>query len=165
MDSLPEGKVVATLGRLVGLRCWYVNAGGAAGSSFSLAFGARKKRRRPLKNPNVSDEFRVHEGEANLLVWCSWRLDGKNDAVASSDQSAEQILSTLESIVGQYVRKVEVLSRAHDFKLSFDDFVLTVFCDHVPVDPSFDGNWQLSLEGTLTSVGPGFKIDVGPDDE
>jgi hypothetical protein len=58
------------------LPCWYVSCGGAVGPSFQLALGNRVLRNRPLKNSAHPDEFRRFEGEANLLVWCSWRLDG-----------------------------------------------------------------------------------------
>jgi hypothetical protein len=82
-------QIGALVQQLVGLPLWFVNCGGAAGSSFSLALGGKVARASPLKNPSVSQDFREHTGEANLYVWCSWRLVA-GDALASSDQESTQ---------------------------------------------------------------------------
>src|SRR2546430_12818252 len=61
---------------LLGKPCWYVSCGGSVGATFQLAFGAKIPRDHVVNNRAHSDEYRHFEGEANLLVWCTWRLDG-----------------------------------------------------------------------------------------
>jgi hypothetical protein len=146
------------LSALRGKACWYVNAGGAAGTSFSLSLGDKKPRKYPLKNPDVTDEFRRYEGEATLLVWCSWRLNSADDAEASSDESAEVVAQKLRRLEGQNIREIEMSEPAHDLRITFDSLSLQVFCDHIPGNPSFDGNWQLECRGRLVIVGPGFRV-------
>jgi len=77
----PSPDVGKALRRLEGQVCWNISAGGAAGSSFSMALGDRFPRKRELQNPQASEEYRHFEGEYTLLVWCSWRLDGPDDSL------------------------------------------------------------------------------------
>jgi hypothetical protein len=144
---------------LVGLECWYVNAGGRAGSSFSLALGQKVRRGKPLKNPDVTAEFAAFDGEASLLVWCSWRLDGPTEALTSSDEEVESLVTKLQALVGRRITGASVFGRACDLRVCFGDLVLHVFCDHVPGNPSFDGNWYLRRNRRLVSVGPGYKYE------
>ena len=37
---------------------------------------------------------------------------------------------------------------------------LTVFCDHVPGEPSFDGNWELWLRKVALFIGPGNRWEI-----
>lgn len=147
---------------LIGLECWYVSAGGNyVGSSFSLALGGKVPRERPLTNTAHSDEFRNYKGEANLLVWCSWRLDGQESPQSSSDDTDEGRLRALDQLVGARVVDVVVERPAWDLKLLFSPFYsLKLFCDHVPGDPSFDGNWELHTPSGGCYFGPGAKMLV-----
>jgi len=141
---------------LRGLECWYVNAGGSAGSSFSLAFGRRLPRPDPLKNPSVSEEFRLHEGEANLYVWCAWRLETEDAALASSDQDGDHPVNVIKRLQGLALDSADVSGKALDLVLRFSNFALRIFCDHVDPDPSYEANWELVLERRLLRAGPGF---------
>jgi len=152
--------VSAVASRLLGMPIWFVNAGGAASTSFSLSLGAKKARAVPLKNASVSQEFREFEGEATLYVWCTWRLESK-DAAASSDQEIEQFVPLLTSLVGQTVTGVEVVGRFSDLIIEAGDCRLQVFCDHVPPEPSFESNWELIVPPASVVVGPGFQIELG----
>jgi hypothetical protein len=152
-------EVVSAVTGLIGLRCWYVSGGGSAGSSFSLALGGKVARDKPLKNTAHSEDFRHFEGEASLLIWCSWRLDGPMEALASSDELPDVGIPKLErELTGCTISQAMVAGGACDLRLVFDEVTLNVFCDHVPGDPSFDGNWQLSRLGQLLAAGPGFQI-------
>ncbi len=147
---------------LVGLDCWYVASGGKhVGSTFSLAFGARIPRKFPSKNIAHSDEFRNYDGEANLLVWCTWRLDGKDAPVTSSDDTEQNIKMGLAGLVGSKIEDVLVEHPAWDLRLLFFPFhQLRVFSDHVPGSPSFDGNWELHTINGSYYFGPGTKMDL-----
>jgi hypothetical protein len=143
---------------LGGLRCWYVACGGAAGPSFSLAFGEKVPRAAALTNPAHSEEYRRYEGEANVLVWCSWRLDGPEGPLTSSDDTADGIQRGLARLRGAKVRRVSLTDKTWDLRVTFGNRLkLTVFCDHVPGDPSFDGNWELWLRDQALIFGPGKR--------
>ncbi len=148
--------------QLIGLPIWFVNCGGAAGSSFSLALGTKVRRSSALKNPSVSEEFREHTGEANLYVWCSWRLV-VGESLASSDQEAARFREGLASLVGGIVQSVAVVEPFHDLELVTNVGRLQLFCDHVPPEMSYPLNWELTVPGGTVSVGPGVKVEVeGP---
>ncbi len=112
---MADSENVATmLQQLVGKPVWFANAGGGAGSSFSLSLGRKLPRSKPLQNESVSDEFRTLEGEATLYVWCSWRLEGK-DSVASSDGDPEAVLAATQSLVGRSVDAAQATGRCLTF--------------------------------------------------
>jgi len=146
---------------LHGLRCWYVSTGGAAGNTFQLALGKRIARARPLINRAHTDEYRQFEGEANLLVWCAWRLDGPDGPLASWDSPQAQVRQHLDKLVGAAVEAVTVVPPAWELTVRFSDgLTLRVFCDHVPPDSSFDGNWDLFLPTVALYAGPGTALRV-----
>ena len=145
-----------TLRRLDGLLCWYVNAGGAAGTSFSLALGEKVLRDKPLNNPGVNDDFRIYEGEFNLYVWCSWRLEQESCALSSSNQDPAQAADALKELTGSRLSSIEVDETTTDLKLLFGNRVLRVFCDHCFPDPSCSANWELFWAQRVLAAGPGF---------
>ena len=147
---------------LLGLDCWYVAAGGKhVGSTFSLAFGARIPRKFPLTNNSHSDEFRNYEGEARLLVWCTWRLDGMDAPVTSSDDTEQNIVVGLARLVQSKIVDVLIEHPAWDLRLLFSPFLqLRVFCDHVPGSPSFDGNWEIHGVNDSYYFGPGTAMGL-----
>lgn len=146
---------------LEGLRCWYVSCGGAAGSTFELALGEKIRRSEVLNNPAHPEEFRHFEGEANLLVWCSWRLDGPEGPLTSSDDASEGSVQHLARLREAKIRYAALTPNSWDLRVAFGNRLkLTVFCDHVPGDPSFDGNWELWLRGLTLFVGPGNRWEI-----
>jgi hypothetical protein len=158
MDTNGHPDLKTLVGSLRGLRCWYVSTGGAVGPTFQLALGGKVPRRRPLRNPAHSEEYRQYEGEANLLVWCAWRLDGPDAPVTSWDDTEASVAAGLGKLVGATVESVEVAPPAWDMTLRFsDDLTLRVFCDHVPGAPSLEGNWELHRHDIIVAVGPGAR--------
>jgi len=126
-----------------------------------LAFGARISRKFPLTNIAHSDEFRNYEGEASLLVWCTWRLDRMDAPITSSDDTEQNIVMGLAGLVNSKVVDVLVEHPASDLKLLFSPFLqLRVFCDHVPGSPSFDGNWEIHTVNDSYYFGPGTSMDL-----
>jgi len=153
------------LGKLIpslrGLECWYVSCGGAAGSAFQLSFGEKVRRRMPITNSAHSDAFRQFEGEVSLLVWCAWRLDGPDSPLTSWDDRHESIEAEVSKLVGTRIESLEVVPPAWDMNIMFSNSLcLRVFCDHVPGEPSFDGNWDLRAQETIIAIGPGTKIRI-----
>ena len=114
-----------------------------------------------LRNEAHSDEYRKYEGEANLLVWCTWRLDSTEQPISSSDDTTEHVVQALEALAGREVLNAVINLPGWDIDLSFSGgLVLHVFCDHLPGDPSFDGNWELFLRDRVISVGVGAMCEV-----
>jgi len=133
--------------------CWHVNYG-RVGAVFELAFEPKVRRKIPLTPSDYSDEFRHFEGEANLMVWCSWRLDSKEGPLASSDDESGSEL--LVRLIGLKVTALWINISTWDLILRFgDEFLVNVFCDHLPGNPSYDGNWYLTVKGSLLRAGPG----------
>jgi hypothetical protein len=161
MENNVDQNLAAQTRSLEGLGCWYVSCGGAAGPSFQLALGGKVPRQAPLKNQAHSEEFRRFEGEANLLVWCTWRLDGPDGPLTSSDDTTANIATELQKLVGAAIESVALLPPAWDLTVRFNNgLMLRVFCDHVPGEPSFDGNWELWRRGVAVFVGPGARYEV-----
>jgi hypothetical protein len=153
--------VAAEVQRSLLKSCWYVSCGGSVGTTFQLVLGEKILRSVPVANPAHSDDFRHFEGEANLLVWCTWRLDSADAPLTSSDDAVEHVEKVLERLVGQTVVDVRVDLPGWDLHLDFTEGArLHIFCDHVPGDPSFDGNWDLFLADKLISIGVGSRCDV-----
>src|SRR5580700_5308950 len=114
---------------LQGLGCWYVSCGGAAGPTFQLALGNKVLRRSPIKNPAHSEDYRRFEGEANLLVWCTWRLDGPEGPLTSSDDTTSNVVAHLEKLVGATIGSVNLAPPAWDLSVAFTNgLTLRVFC-------------------------------------
>jgi hypothetical protein len=150
---------------LCGLECWRVSCGGAAGSTFQLALGEKV----PLPTPAIppektkyfADGFPDFEGEACILVWCAWRLDGPNGPITSWDDAQHGVEAGLQKLIGQKIESIDLLPPAWDANLTFSNgFRLRIFCDHVPGDPSFDGNWDLRIRNTTIGFGPGSKYEI-----
>jgi hypothetical protein len=161
MNVPTEHELFAFVRTLEGLTCWYVSAGGAAGSTFQLALGGKVLRARPITNPAHSEEYRRFEGEANLLVWCAWRLDGEDRPLTSWDDSREAIPRELRRLVGARVETVSLVWPAWDLTLCFvGGLQLRIFADHLPGEPSFDGNWELWRPEVAAYVGPGANYAI-----
>lgn len=150
----------ATLKALEGKPCWYVNAGGAAGATFSLAIGGKTPRTVPLTNPTVSDDFRQFEGEWNLYIWCSWRLEDERGAIASSYQPEVDGAAVLKSLTGQVLGNVVLDPHSLDLCLEFDRSRLVIFCDHVLPASETDCNWELTAGARSLVAGPGSSYKV-----
>lgn len=158
-----QSQVTQELSRLIaslnGLECWHVSCGGAAGPTFQLVLGGKVRRAAPLKNPAATEEFRQFEGEMGLYVWCAWRLDGTEAPVTSWDDMQDTVVAGLEKLVGSRIDAIEIIPPAYDLNILFSNSLrLRVFCDHVPGEPSFDGNWDLRTQEMSIVVGPGTRL-------
>lgn len=159
-NGAPELEALVRL--LAALPCWYVSGPGPSGT-FQLALGAKVPRPIVLKNPAQSDEYRQFEGEANLLVWCAWRLDGVDMPVSSWDDDAKGIEAGLGRLVGAAIASVTLRAPAWDLEVAFTNGLnLRVFADHVPGDPSYDGNWEIWFRHQAVIVGPGTHWCLEP---
>lgn len=158
MTDLSIDEIRKHLNLVVGMKVWHVGASESTGSSFHLALGNKLLRSVPLRKAREDDEYGEFEGEASILVWCTWRLDGPTSPIASSDESPEVLARALEILIGQEILEVVALPPAGDLCICFsNDLTLRVFCDHIPGDPSFDGNWQVRVRRAVVAAGPGYQ--------
>lgn len=147
-----------SLNSIVSLNCWYISTGGAAGSTFHMAFGRKKPREILLKNDAHSQEFRENQGEVELYVWCAWRLDSSEKPIVSWDQKNTTIDHELNRLVGEKIIGVKTYAPAWDLEITFSNsLILRIFSDHLPDDHSFDGNWEVVSSLGALNVGPGNK--------
>lgn len=142
------------------LPCWHVSCGESVGASFQLAFGKRIRRDTPLTNTAQPEEYRQNDGEVNLLVWCTWRLDTDEQPMTSSDDTLANIQTGLRGLIGASVVSFEIYPPAWDCVFCFDNGMhLKLFSDHVPGAPSIDGNWDFISTNYSLYVGPGSAIE------
>ena len=146
---------VSAIQALVGQTCWYVSAGGVSAPSFTLVLGDRVLRETPLSNPAHPEAFRKFRGTVELLVWCSWRLQGEAAVLASSAQE-EAGLPHLDALVGATVAAIVCAAPAWDLVLDFSNGLrLQIFCDNVDPNSPASQNWELWAGDLYVSAGPG----------
>ncbi len=163
MSKNIPAELAELLPSLKGLECWYVSCGGAAGSTFQLTFGEKVRRPLPLRNSGHSEEFRQFEGEVGLFVWCAWRLDSPDGPVTSWDDAEGSVEAGLGKLMGSRIGSIEVIPPAWDMNITFSNLLcLRVFCDHVPGEPSYDGNWDVRTQNLSIAVGPGTQYRTEP---
>ena len=157
----------------IGKTIWHVGTSELAGSTFSLGMG-RKLRFRNVPRTNAHDSnakkrkailSRV-QPEGKLLIWCTWRLDSRRHPLTSSDDIDQVLRSKLKRhLVGKRVSGIEIVRPAYDLRITLaGGLALTIFCDHVPGDPSFDGNWQMRVRNETVAVQPGGVILLSESD-
>jgi hypothetical protein len=141
---------------LIGERVWWVAPG--VGASFSLALGGGFPRKRPVKSANR--RFSAYQPEISLIVWCVWRLETSRAPLASSDGDDQRSIRAVgRALIGKRIRTIELVRPCWDLRLDFTGGVsLKIFCDHIPGDPSFDGNWQVRVGPRIAAVGPGAPV-------
>jgi len=161
---------------LVGRKCWYAYC--SFGNTFKIVLGrkvprdsedlavrgrlaARRKARglavRKDAQARVWDRFR---GESELLVWCSWRLDGAKGPLTSWDDQAESCEAGIRELIGHTVQGVEISSGWNARVVFSGGLVLSVLPDHVGARASFDGNWELWRPDQAYIIGTGLQCEV-----
>jgi hypothetical protein len=136
--------VKSFLEALRGLRCWYVSVGGSTLPTFQLALGEKVRRARVLMNKAHAEEYRVFEGEAGLLVWCSWRLDSPMGPITSSEDDGERTCRGLQQLKDAKIRVASATAPGMDLRVGFSNrLTLRVFCDRVHDDTNSSTNWEM----------------------
>lgn len=157
--------------RAEGLPCW--RAYTSVGNSPALLLGQRVRRSvanamqsHPRWKDLPPDSDRFFTSEAQFIIWCAWRLDSGTDTISSSDDAEESARAAIAELSGAALQSARVSMPAGDLELSFSNGqVLRVFCDHVPGEPSFDGNWELRIERSHVLVGPGAHCRCSESEE
>ena len=150
MDRKLIDQFEVSLNQIVGLKCWGVIAGSGTGSVIDIQLGDRIRRRKPLKNPTLTDEQQKFESAFALFIECVWRLDSESRVICGAwdDNSEGGVMITgLRQLVGCTVSSIDILRPSLDLSVSFlgcnGKLNLKVFCDSVnSIDA--DDNYSLA---------------------
>jgi hypothetical protein len=161
ISSIDIAELGSFVSQAVGLPCW--RAYTSAGNSPALLLGRRIERSiadamksHPRWKSLPPDSDRFFTAEVYLIIWCSWRLDGDLEPRSSSDDAEDSAHAAIGELVGTSLQSAKVSMPAGDLELLFSNGqCLRAFCDHVPGNPSFDGNWELRVQRSHAMVGPG----------
>ena len=123
------------LAELHGLECWSVIAGAGTGSTVNFGFGERVAARRFSSNRALTLEERQFEAEFSLYVEAAWRLEDKNQVLATWAEAGcdENWLAELNRLPGLTVESTRLQSVGLDLQLYFKGgLIYSVFCDQGP---------------------------------
>lgn len=160
-----EREVLNWTNRVVSLPCWSVVAG-SIGSCFSMRFGDKLPRTKPLNNPNLTYDERHFSGEYGLLVsGSSWFLfcGGRKVVDWTEDGSFDgPIESGLRQLRDKYVSAATLDLTSGDLEMLFDPgaYVLKVsgedlssdengYCLFFPdrtVSRRCNGNYEIQID-------------------
>ena len=149
------------LSALIGEDCWGVVCGEGSGSILGLSIGVRTLKRKPAKNPHLSELVRLYDGAYSMLLWCPWRIDSNSKVVAGSHMSNAndgRMLNGSQSICGQRITGVTCSTPAFDLRLDFENrHSLVIHCGAIAKDYedcySFGtplGHYGIDLDGELS---------------
>ncbi|MDR3196802.1 MAG: hypothetical protein LBU34_02935 [Planctomycetaceae bacterium] len=109
--------------------------------SLRLDFGGTIKRTCTRKEHEEIDRDIQEEGEYDILIWCTWRLQDSNDAICSSNCPDEVCEAGIKRLLDQKVISVEIFPPACDATVTFSSgLVLKIFCNYTK-DSETETNW------------------------
>ncbi len=139
-----------------------LTCGPSTGSRFKLEIGKKVLRERYINNPHLTEENRKFQGEYSLMVYCSWRLQDKNDKVIASwqDSNEKEGLMTkgLESLVGDKITNIS-FSPQFDCVINFTSGrYLNIFSD-VSREGNNDTNWRFGIKGKYLILHNDYQLE------
>jgi hypothetical protein len=141
-------------------RCWSIK--GSRGGALAMSFGQMIKRRKPLTNPQLTQQERDYDGELNLFIRCAWRLDDASRVLgiwSDEGEVSRKIPRGLDPLVDAEVTAVAVMRPAYDLNLLFPHgLTLRLFCDRSGGDDDDDYNYFLSCLSGIYTVCPNGRI-------
>lgn len=125
--------------KLINLKCWAVSAGVGTGSHVTMNFGGMLQKKKPLKNPYISELARSFDGEYCVFIEeCSWRLESDEKILCGSMSSNEhdgEMVKGLEMLSGQYVTKLKIDYPSMDLMIEFRNSLrLVLFCNTLRIE-------------------------------
>jgi hypothetical protein len=152
------------LQNFVNKKCWATVAGEGTGSTFTLDFGKKIPRMRPLTNPHLSEDVKLFNSEYGLYVqFASWRLDDVDQVICTSTDNNHNegvMVKGLARLVGCTVTDMTLSSPGLDLFIRFDKrYQLTVFsCWSNEDEPAT--NYSVSTPSATFSVESRSSISV-----
>lgn len=113
---------------LVDLPCWGIIAGKGSGSMVSLYFGEIVARKRPLKNPNLSDKLRKNESSHSVMLWSGWQLFHRGHLLCEwTNSNLENKFYDILQLEGKILINFEIVE-TDKIQLTFsENYQLSVF--------------------------------------
>jgi hypothetical protein len=151
-----QSELEIALKNFLGKACWASVAGEGTGSTFSLNFGRKILRERPLKNPFLPNDVKRFSSEYSLYVqFASWRLDDIDQVICTSTDSNENdgvMVNGLTRLMGCIVTETKLSKPGQDLFMKFDNkYQLTVFsCWSNEAEPAT--NYSVSTPTATFSV-------------
>jgi len=157
-----RGELAKQFSFLTKTNCWAVLGGAGTGSILNLHFGKKIPRSRPIKNPRLPPESQAYEGEFVVFITCAWRLMSDKEIVCGSFSNNEKggvMLTGLNQIIGQNVRRVELIPDTLDLRIFFEnDLQLHLFNNLGEADNS-DVSYSIkSTEQKYLFIGTHFEV-------
>jgi len=146
--------------------CWYVCCGGSAGARFSISLGGKVKRTFEVQNLLHPIEFRQFEGEFDLYVETTWRLDSQTGPMCSSNFEADGFgnsIDTLEQqLTGATVVDIRISYPVGDLTIEFTSgLILRVFCTDIRFSCPYAGNWSITNYSRVLSADGTGRVTLG----
>jgi hypothetical protein len=144
-----------SLKNIIGEKCW--DASNIITGTLLMYFGDVL-----LKDVSLSEDIDIMPvGQYEILIWCEWRLDNKNEILCSSGSSDETIARTVFQLIGDTVVGIEIFPPVWDTIITFSSGkTLKIFCDYVQ---NYDGftNWTIRIKDTNYYLGEGKRLEKG----
>lgn len=136
----------------IGETCW--NAELTVGSTLMLDFGKQLSYDPPMVNPNSGETVRI--GEYNFLIFCSWRLENRENVICTWQDKFYNYQKLEEMVKMIRCRKIENIyidKPSYDVIIVFDEgLVLKVFCDLQSVNDPKKSNYYFSTFNDLFAI-------------
>lgn len=137
---------------ITGEGCWCFDVGGGLGG-LTIRFGE-------CVRTHLTGRITHNTGEYNLWITTSWRLDWRNQVLATHNDPSAKVTEH-EHLLGKRVLSIGAIAPAWDLDILFeDDMRLRVFCDRpeswgVGAEDEDTTSWYAyTPEKTLVMVGP-----------
>ncbi len=148
--------------RFKGLECWSSLAGEGTGSIFTLGFGKKIPRERPIRNPHLTSDQQNYDKEYAIMVWSSWNLYKETLFVCDSDTPNDndgQMVVGLKQLVGKKIKEITLKDNTFDLEIEFDSsHRLTILSDGYDLYGDDADNYVLFFPRFTLSVTTGLEI-------
>ena len=128
--------------QLVGKSCWGFAAGSGTGSIVSFEFGNKIPRIKKLRNPTLTEDMRLYNGELYIRISCVWRISSLSKVICSSSDSNDSdgpMLMGLNKILNTPIVNVMVQNVTYDCTVNFENKMkLDIFCNETNDIDGFD---------------------------
>lgn len=141
---------------LKGKSCWSIVAGEGTGSVVTIGFGDKRKKSKPLKNPNLTEEQRNFDSEIEIMVYCAWRVLSSDSIICSWRDSNEldgEMLKGLQLLKDKKVIEAKLMETTYDLDIIFENGIrFQLFCDQTN-DYDSDENFTIFMGHESCTVG------------
>ena len=133
-----EKNFLSSVNELIGLECWGVTGGEGTGSVISIDIGKKTLRKKPSKNPHLSELVAKYNSSHSFMLYCPWRIETNKNILSASfmpNNNNEIMVKGLKEITGTTIKNVICESPAYDLRIEFSNETnLIVHCSNIGMD-------------------------------